>query len=287
MALIQTLDFITPILDDPRQYGRVAAANSISDVYAMGGRPITAMSIVCFPAGDLDFEVLGEILQGACDAVLEAGAVLSGGHTVDDPQLKFGLSVNGIVRPGRMFTNAAARAGDVMVLTKPLGAGIVTTGIKRGKTQPAHEAAVTASMCKLNAGAAEAGQRVGVRCATDVTGFGLAGHLHQVARESGLAARLWPDSLPALPGALELAREGVVTGGEKRNFAYVEEFTDLGSLRPEIRSLILDPQTSGGLLMAVPANRVDELVRELKSEGTLCAVPVGEFVEGRPGELKV
>ena len=285
-AIIQTLDFITPILDDPRQFGRVAAANSLSDVYAMGGRPITAMSITCFPIGDLDLDVLAEILCGACDAITAAGAVLAGGHTVDDPQLKFGLSVTGLVHPDRILMNSGAQIGDRLVLTKPLGTGIVTTGIKRAKASAAETEAVARSMMALNDSAAEAAQASEVHACTDVTGFGLAGHLHQMMRESGVMARLDSGALPLLPGARELARQGITTGGQRRNQAYVADYVDFSRAPEDIAAIAFDPQTSGGLLMAVPPSRVDALVADLKRRGTLAAAVIGECADGESGRLE-
>ncbi|MDQ2732352.1 MAG: selenide, water dikinase SelD, partial [Armatimonadota bacterium] len=287
IAIINTLDFITPILDDPWLFGKVAAANSLSDVYAMGGRPVTALSIACFPVGTLDFGILGEILQGACETVIEAGALLAGGHTVVDPQLKFGLSVTGTVHPDQVLTNAGAQPGDVLILTKKLGTGIVTTGIKRGQTGPVAIEAVTHSMITLNASASEAAQRAGAHACTDITGFGFLGHLHQLARASGLAVRVDASALPILPEALELARVGVVPGGADRNRLYITNHVEWNSTPGEIQSILLDPQTSGGLLIAVEPHRADALVWDLEESGTLAAAVVGECVEGAAGRMEV
>ena len=287
IAIVNTLDFITPILDDPYQFGRVAAANALSDVYAMGGKPVLCLSIVCFPIGELDSSILSLILQGACAAIVEAGAVLAGGHTVDDPALKFGLAVTGTVCPDALLTNAGARAGDFLVLTKPLGTGIVTTGIKQGLAQTSEIEAVTTSMATLNRAASEAICRAGAHACTDVTGFGLLGHLHQMARESGLSARVFTSALPILPGALDLARRGVGPGGQKRNLAYVAEHVTFGDVSEELRSVAVDPQTSGGLLAAVPPNRLSGLLCDLQSSGALAAAVVGECREGIAGTLVV
>lgn len=287
VAIINTLDFITPILDDPWLFGKVAAANSLSDVYAMGGTPITALSIACFPIGTLDAGILGEILQGACETVIEAGALLAGGHTVDDPQLKFGLSVTGTVHPDRVLTNAGAQRGDALILTKELGTGIVTTGIKRSRAGEEAIEAVTRSMTTLNDSASEAAQRAGAHACTDVTGFGFLGHLHQLLRASGLAARIEAAALPILPGAMELAREGVVPGGADRNRIYVADHLEWNSTPAEVQSLLLDPQTSGGLLIAVPGYAADALVWDLQESGTLACAVVGECVEGAAGGMEV
>ena len=279
-ALVQTLDFITPILDDPRQFGKVAAANALSDVYAMGGRPIVALSIVCFPVGNLDLDILAEILQGATEIVTEAGAVLAGGHTVDDAQLKFGLSVSGLVHPDRVFRNSGACPGDLLVLSKPLGTGIVTTGIKRGLASSEAIEAVTKSMTTLNRSASEVAQRVGINACVDVTGFGLTGHLYQIARQSHVAVSIRTGELPLLPGVMELARQGCSPGGAQRNHAYVADHMDEGDVTGELLAILTDPQTSGGLLMAVSPDRVADLVSGLQEVGTLAHAIIGTCGEG-------
>ena len=222
LALVQTVDFFTPVVDDPYDFGRIAAANAFSDIYAMGGRPLTALNIVCFPADVLPLEVLGRILQGGAETARLAGATIVGGHTIDDPEPKYGLAVTGLLRPGTELTNAAAAVDDLLVLTKPLGTGIIATAIKRDLASPAAVAAATASMAALNRVAAEVAREQGVRAVTDITGFGLLGHVSEMCRASGVSAELWFDRLPLLPGAAELAAEGVVPGGTKRNLEYVE-----------------------------------------------------------------
>jgi len=252
LALIQTVDFFAPIVDDPYVFGQVAAANALSDVFAMGGEPLTALAIVGFPAGKLPNSVLTEILRGGQDKVREAGAVLIGGHSIIDEELKFGLSVTGEARPDKLLTNAAARPGDRLVLTKPLGTGLLSTAAKKGELPDAALSALHESMSSLNASASRAAVRLGAKCATDVTGFGLLGHASHIARASDVM--LWIDGakLPELPLARQLWSSGTRTGGADRNEAYLTELVDWSTAAPADRALALDPQTSGGLLVAVP-----------------------------------
>ncbi len=262
LALVQTVDFFAPIVDDPYDFGQVAAANALSDVYAMGGEPLTALSIVGFPTGTLPLDVLGQILRGGQDKVHEAGAALVGGHTITDDELKFGLAVTGRVHPDRILSNANARAGEVLVLTKALGTGLVATAVKRGTALASHEASMVASMKQLNREAASAALAVGARCATDVTGFGLLGHASHMARASAVTLRLHVNEIPALPGAREALDAGVRTGGAERNDSYLAPLVDWGSPTDAERALLVDTQTSGGLLVSVPADRVaDYLAR--------------------------
>ena len=256
LALVQTVDFFAPIVDDPYRFGRVAAANALSDVYAMGGTPLTAMNVVAFPEGTLPLAVLTEILRGGQDAVHEAGARLVGGHTVTDPELKYGLAVTGTVHPDRILSNAGARPGDHLVLTKPIGTGILATAGKRGMLAEAHAETLYASMASLNAGAAAAAVALGARCATDVTGFGLLGHARHIARASAVRLVLEVDAIPVLPGAREALVAGCVTGGAARNEAWVTDDVDWADVGPETRALLTDPQTSGGLLVALDPAQV-------------------------------
>lgn len=258
LALVQTVDFFAPIVDDPYDFGQVAAANALSDVYAMGGEPLTALSIVGFPTGTLPLDILGEILRGGQDKVHEAGAALVGGHTITDEELKFGLSVTGRVHPDRILSNANARPGERLVLTKPLGTGLVATAVKREKASAADEAAMIASMKRLNREAAAAALAVGARCATDITGFGLTGHASNIAQASRVSLRLFRGAIPALPGAREALLAGIRTGGAERNDAYLAPLVDWGTTGGEDHALLVDPQTSGGLLVSVPVDRVDE-----------------------------
>ena len=256
LALVQTVDFFAPIVDDPYDFGQIAAANALSDVFAMGGEPLTALAIVGFPVGRLPMSVLTDILRGGQDKVREAGATLVGGHSIIDEELKFGLSITGQADPRRLLTNAAARAGDVLVLTKPLGTGLLATAAKEQRLDEARLAARHASMRALNAVASRAALAAGIRCATDITGFGLLGHASHVARASDVTLRLDARALPELAGARALWRDGVRTGGAERNERFVAPLTDWSTADPADLALALDPQTSGGLLLAVPPERV-------------------------------
>ncbi len=256
LALVQTVDFFAPIVDEPFVFGQVAAANALSDVYAMGGEPVSVLNLAAFPTARLPLRVLTEILQGAQDIVHAAGAVVAGGHTVEDDELKFGLAVTGRVDPRRLLTNAAARAGDRLVLTKPIGTGLLATELKAGTLDPGARAALHASMILLNAAASRAALDAGARCATDITGFGLLGHASHVARASNVTIRIMADAVPFLPGAHAAAARGVHTGGTERNRSYLEPMVDWGAANEVVRALLLDPQTSGGLLIALPADVV-------------------------------
>lgn len=276
LALVQTVDFFAPIVDDPYDFGQVAAANALSDVYAMGGEPLTALSIVGFPTGKLPLEVLSQILRGGQDKVHEAGAALVGGHTITDDELKFGLSVTGRVHPDRILSNANACVGDRLVLTKPIGTGLVATAVKRGSATAEHEAVMIASMKRLNREAAVAALAIGGRCATDVTGFGLLGHASHIARASKVTLRLYPDAVPVLPGAREALAAGIRTGGAERNDAFLAPDVDWGAIGDETRALLVDPQTSGGLLVTVPADRVADYVSRVEG-----SVIVGDVLSRR------
>ena len=279
LAVIHTLDFFTPIVDDPYQYGAIAAANALSDVYAMGGEVLLALNICAFPA-DMDPDIISEILRGGAEKVREAGAALAGGHTVDDKEPKYGLSVLGVVHPDRVLTKGGARPGDVLVLTKPLGAGIVTTAFKGGVAEPEHIAAATASMAALNRTAAQLAGRVGVRGATDITGFSLLGHASEMAALSGVGLRFRLADLPFLPGAREYAEQWLFPAGANRNqehFGCGVTFAE--AIGDELRLLLFTPETSGGLLLAVPADRLAELLALAAEAGQPMWV-VGEVVEG-------
>lgn len=279
LALVQTVDFFAPIVDDPYDFGQVAAANALSDVYAMGGEPLTALSIVAFPTGKLPLEVLGLILRGGQDKVHEAGASIVGGHTIIDDELKFGLSVTGRVHPDRILSNASARVGDRLILTKPIGTGLVATAVKRGTARPGHESAMVDSMKRLNREAAAAALHVQARCATDVTGFGLLGHASHIARASHVSLQLQVTAVPALPGAREALADGVRTGGAERNDAFLDQDVAWGAVTAEQRALLVDPQTSGGLLVAVPADRVDDYLARVAGSVVIGdVVPRGEHL---------
>jgi selenide, water dikinase len=279
LALVQTVDFFPPIVDDPFTFGRVAATNALSDVYAMGGEPLTALNIVGFPVKSLPLEVLTEILRGGQAAVQDAGAVIVGGHTVEDEELKYGVSVTGRVDPRRILTNAAARPGDRLLLTKPIGTGLVSTAFKkwREKMPAAVEQRMVDVMCTLNRDAARAAVALGVQCATDVTGFGLLGHASHVARASGVTLRIAVSRVPILEGAEEAFGHGARTAGGERNAEYLKPFVDWGVGRTAFqRALLVDPQTSGGLLVAAAPGIAAEYVRRVAG-----AVEIGEVVAGK------
>ena len=278
-ALVATVDFFTPIVDNPADWGAIAAANALSDVYAMGGRPLFALNLVGWPRDVLPFEILGEVIRGAAEVTRRAGCLMLGGHSIDDPEPKFGLVVLGEAHPDRMLTNGLARPGDLLVLTKPIGTGILTTAFKRGRISETDLAGAVTIMTTLNDGAARAALESGVRCATDVTGFGLLGHLANITAASRVGARVEFSRLPFLPRALELAAEGYVPGGTRRNYESVpvEWDPDLGETE---RLLAGDAQTSGGLLLAVPQSRAAGLLEALRRERTPVAAVIGEV---RPG----
>jgi selenide,water dikinase len=276
LALVQTVDFFAPIVDDPYRFGQIAAANALSDIYAMGGEPLTALNIVGFPAGKLPPAVLTEILRGGQDKVHEAGALVVGGHSIIDEELKYGLAVTGRVHPKRILSNAAAAVGDRLVLTKPLGTGLLATAEKRGELGTDEAAVLYAGMCELNANASRAAISVDVRCATDVTGFGLLGHANNVAEASKVTLVVrWRD-LPELPGAREAWHRGVRTGGAERNTEFLQSRVEWGDAPDFARALAIDPQTSGGLLVAVPAPRVADYLSLVHG-----SIEIGEVVSRR------
>src|SRR5919202_586627 len=260
LAIVQTADFFTPIVDDPYAFGRIAATNALSDVYAMGGRPLSALNLVAYPLATLGADVLREILRGGGDAAEAAGAAIVGGHSIDDPEPKYGLAVTGVVDPRAVLTNAAGRAGDALVLTKPLGAGAVATAIKRGLADEQLVARAVEVMTTLNDVAAEQARAAGAHALTDVTGFGLLGHVHELALASGVAAEIDAAAIPAIDGVLELLSDDrALAGGSRRNRADAETFTTWGDVGEPRRRLATDAMTSGGLLAAVPPARAGEL----------------------------
>ena len=287
-AIVATVDFFTPIVDDAYDFGRIAAANAFSDVYAMGGTPLLALNLVGWPRDKLPYELLGDVLRGGADIAKEAGAFVLGGHSVDDPEPKYGMVAIGEVHPNRVITLAGAQAGDVLVLTKPIGTGVLTTALKRDLATAADLAGAVASMATLNAGAARAMLANGAHAATDVTGFGLLGHLHNMVAASGVSAEIDAASVPLLPKAADLAARGAIPGGTKRNREALTDTVQFDAAVPEtIRVLLFDAQTSGGLLIAVPANRADSLVAALKNEQTPAAARIGRIVSGPPGTITV
>jgi selenide,water dikinase len=279
LALVQTVDFFTPVVDDPYDFGRIAATNALSDVYAMGAEPLCALNLVAFPLERLGIDVLSEILRGGEDVVTVAGASIVGGHSIDDPEPKYGLAVTGTVDPRKLLTNAGGRAGDTLVLSKPLGVGAVVAGRKRGVSSDALLASAVETMTALNAAAASAARAAGAHAMTDVTGFGLLGHLHGLARESGLAAELDAASVPALEGVQQLLDDGSgVSGGTRRNADYASGFAQIGAHVPSWRRwLCCDATTSGGLLVALAPAQADAV------PGTI----IGRLIVGQPGAINV
>jgi selenide, water dikinase len=271
-ALVQTVDFFTPVVDDPRSFGRIAACNALSDVYAMGGTPLTALAIAAFPEKDFPLEWARAIVEGGAETLREAACALLGGHSVRDPEIKFGYAVTGLVDPAQMLTNARARDGDALVLTKPLGTGVIATALKAGAAPEGAVAAATQAMAALNRDAAQAALRHGVLAATDVTGFGLAGHAWNVARESGVSLELRAEALPLLPGALALALDHQAGGLRANRRAFDEKIDWQRRPEPALEALFFDPQTSGGLLLAVPERQVAQLVGSLRGAQVVGAV---------------
>lgn len=285
-TIVQTVDFFTPVVNDPEDYGRVAVANALSDVYAMGGRPLTALGILCYPHDRLPKEVLGGIMRGASRALREAGVVLLGGHSVRDPELKFGLAVTGTVEPDHILTNAGGRPGDVLILTKPLGTGVLSTALKAGKLDGGTEELLVETMVLLNRSASELAVEAGVHACVDVTGFALAGHGAQLAQASGITMVIDVPSLPLLPRALELAaRKRYLTGGDRTNREYLAgRYEVTGQVESAEEALCFDPQTSGGLLLAVSPDGAESLLGRLKEAGWSQAAIVGRLAP-REGDL--
>ncbi len=287
LALVQTVDFFTPIVDDPYQFGAISAANSLSDVYAMGGRPLFALSVVAFPGNRLPISVLGEILRGAADKAAEAGISIIGGHTVDDTEPKFGLAVTGSLDPRQIRTNAGARAGDVLVLTKPIGTGILSTALKQGAITEAQAQEAIRWMAKLNRTAAEAMQQSGANACTDVTGFGLLGHLLGMLRASAVSAVIYANTIPQLGQAYDLAAGGILPGGSKNNFEFTAPFVEYGKdISRTMQYLLNDAQTSGGLLISLPQNQARQFLQTMHSKSE-SAVIIGKVIEKQSCFIRV
>jgi len=279
IAIIQTVDFFTPIVDDPYWFGQIAAANALSDVYAMGGIPKTAMNLIGFPINQMDISVLRRILQGGLDKMKEAGVVLVGGHSVEDDELKYGLSVTGFVHPDRVLTKKNLKAGDQLILTKPLGTGIINTVIKGGIASEEVIKSVTTLMATLNRDAAEIMEGFPVHACTDITGFGLLGHMAEMVIDSGLGIEVRADSIPFLEEALEYASMGFVPAGTHNNRKFREQMVDMApSVDPIFQDILFDPQTSGGLLICVDPGSADDLLKTLKEKGIPSATMIGEVV---------
>lgn len=289
-ALVLTVDYFTPVVDDPYAFGQIAAANALSDVYAMGGRPMTALNVVGFPkrSSDLPFDVLEDILRGGSDKAVEAGIFIAGGHSIDDPEPKYGLFVVGMVDPDRVLTNAGARPGDRLVLTKPIGTGIVSTAIKRGAAPQAMIRRAIEVMGTLNRAACEAALEVGVHACTDVTGYGLLGHLRGMAAGSGVGAVVRLRAVPILSGVRDLLEQDMAPGGTHNNLEEVRGDVRFDPALSENDQLLLsDAQTSGGLLLSVPSDRVGRLIEALRAAGTPAAAEIGEITDGEAGKIRV
>lgn len=288
LAIVQTLDFFTPIVDDPYAFGQIAVANALSDVYAKGGKPLTAMNIVCFPVKTMDLSVLREILLGGLDKLHEAGVILVGGHSIDDSELKYGLSVTGTIHPSKVVFNNGAKAGDKLILTKPLGTGIISTALKRGTASSEAVAKITKSMVTLNRKAAELMQETGIHACTDVTGFGLLGHASGMVEETDIGMVIQSTAVPLFPEVKELARMGMVPGGTQRNREFRKNMVDISSAVPDyLADILFDPQTSGGLLISVPARKAKALLERMHEEGVSEAAIIGEVVAEPRGKIIV
>jgi len=280
LAIVQTIDFFTPIVDDPHAFGQIAVANALSDVYAMGGKPLTAMNVVCFPSKTMDISVLRDILQGGLEKMREAGVILVGGHSIDDEELKYGLSVTGTIHPKRIVTKAGAKPGDKLILTKPLGTGIINTALKGGLAGKGTMAKVTKYMVTLNKKASELMQEIGVHACTDITGFGLLGHACEMAQNSEVGMKIYVASIPIFPEAIEFAKMGLVPGGTQRNREFRSHMIELTSKLPDyMLDVLFDPQTSGGLLISVSAAKAELLLARLHEAGVVEATIIGEVVK--------
>ncbi len=288
LAIVQTVDFFTPVVDDPYTFGQVAAANALSDIYAMGAVPLTALNLVAFPICTLGAPVLQEILRGGCDKVVEAGAVILGGHSIDDDEPKYGLAVTGIVHPDRIVTNQGAQPGDWLVLTKPLGTGVLATALKGGLLDPETERLLGETMATLNAGASRAMRQVGVDACTDVTGFGLLGHLQELAGNSWVDVEIEATAVPYLPQARKLAGQGIIPAGAYNNRRHLQPYVEIaGVVSPAEQDLLYDPQTSGGLLMAVPETNLEKLLAALRQEGVGRPSTIGRAIGSGTGRIMV
>lgn len=287
-AIVQTLDFFTPIVDDPYTFGQIAAANAISDIYAMGAKPLFALNIVAFPLAQLGHDVLAQILKGGSDKVRECGIFVTGGHSIDDAEPKYGMCVTGIVHPDKIMSNAGAKVGDKLVLTKPLGVGVLTTAVKRQLRTEAQIAQAINCMASVNRPGGAAIDEVGASAATDITGFGLAGHLRGIAAASNVGVKLRFSDLPILPEVMDLIAAGCFPGGTKKNWLYYQQWLDFApDITQHEQLLVCDAQTSGGMLISVPAAKCDALVASLRKHNALASSVVGEVVADHPGRIAV
>lgn len=282
-ALVQTVDFFPPIVDDPYHFGQIAAANALSDIYAMGGRPLTALNIVCFPSATMPIEILSHILRGGAEKIEEAGAVVVGGHSIKDKELKYGIATTGIIDPNRIITNCRAKVGDRLFLTKPLGTGLITTGIKKNAVSPELTAIVTAQMAQLNKKASELMLQFGAHAATDITGYGLLGHAYEMATASRVTIRIFSERLPLMPQALELAEAGMIPGGAIANREFAEGYANISqSVDENLVRVMFDPQTSGGLFISISEDKAQLFAQELEKQNVFGQLvgqvePLGEY----------
>jgi selenide,water dikinase len=288
LAIIQTVDFFTPIVDDPYTFGQIAVANSLSDIYTMGGKPLTALNLVCFPAKKLNISILKDIMRGGAEKMKEAGVILMGGHSIDDPELKYGLSVTGIVHPQKLITNGGARIGDKLILTKPLGTGIINTAIKAGEAKQAIIEKVSRSMASLNRKASEIMLEVGVHSCTDITGFGFLGHIVQMAKNSKVCLNVQANEVPYFPEAVNFSNLGLNPGGLYKNRDFYLKDVNFASTIPDyLKDILFDPQTSGGLFISVSPRKSKRLLDRLVEAGIDAAAIVGEVIGEPAGIVKV
>ncbi len=286
LAIVLTVDFFTPIVDDPYDFGRIAVANSLSDVYAMGGNPLTALNVVCFPQGMMDISILKEVLRGGLDKMREAGVILVGGHSVEDPELKYGLSVTGVIHPDKVIHNNGARAGDRLILTKPLGTGIISTAIKGGMADEEAINKIVISMTALNRESSEAMQEVGVHACTDITGFGLLGHAAEMIEGTDVGMEIDSTAVPFFPEAKGLAEAGMIPAGLHRNREFRKKMVEISDGVPQyLQDILFDPQTSGGLLIALPHEKAWILLEKLQGKGVAEAAIIGEVVAEHKGRI--
>ncbi len=285
---MQTVDFFTPIVDDPYDFGRIAVANSLSDVYAMGGRPLTALNVVCFPQEVMDISILREVLRGGMDKMHEAGVLLVGGHSVEDPELKYGLAVTGTIHPDKVIHNNGAKVGDRLILTKPLGTGIISTAIKGNVASEEATAKIVKSMTSLSRTASELMLEVGAHACTDITGFGLLGHACEMIECTEVGMTINAGAVPYFPEAKELAEMGMIPGGLHRNREFRKDMVDIAKKIPQyLQDILFDPQTSGGLLIAVPEKKASRLLERLHKKGVTGAAVIGEVVAEPKGRIVV
>lgn len=288
LAIIQTLDFFTPIVDDPYSFGQIAAANALSDVYAMGGKPLTAMNIVCFPINTMDISILKEIMAGGADKIHEAGAILVGGHSVEDSELKYGLSITGTIHPTKVVLNSGAKRGDRLILTKPLGTGIISTALKNKVASDKAIAQIIKNMTTLNQKASEIMQEIGVTACTDITGFGLLGHASEMIEDAGIGLSINSAAVPVFPEVKELAEMGMIPGGLGRNREFRQNMVEIAKSVPDyLADTLFDPQTSGGLLISVPEPKAAVLVERMHKEGVAAATIIGEVIAEPKGKIIV